>query len=58
MAHAITKKPHSEYFNNGLDSSDDLLLEIVPPLFETEDFINGDKSLQESDPGKAKFNAR
>jgi enoyl-CoA hydratase/carnithine racemase len=58
LAHAVNKKLHNEYYNNGLDSSDNLLLEIVPPLFETEDFINGVKSLMENGPGKAKFNAR
>lgn len=58
LAHAITKKLHSEYYNNGLNSSDGLLLQIVSPLFETEDFINGASSLLENGPGKAKFNAR
>ena len=58
LAHAITKKLHSEYYSNGLDSSDELLIEIVPPLFETEDFIKGVKSLLENGSGKAKFNAR
>lgn len=54
-AHAVTKRLHSEYFYCGLNSSDDLLLEIVPPLFETHDFIDGIKSLIENGPGKAKF---
>lgn len=58
LAHAVTKKLHSEYYNHGLDSSDNLLLEIVPPLFETNDFITGVKSLLENGPGRAKFYAK
>lgn len=58
LAYAITKKLHSEYYNEGLKKSDELLLEIVPPLFETKDFINGVKSLLENGPGKAKFIAQ
>lgn len=58
LAYGITKKLHGEYYSNGLDSADDLLLQLVPPLFATEDFINGVKSLLENGPGKAKFNAR
>lgn len=55
LAFAATKRLHSEYYNQGLNSSDELLLEVVPPLFESEDFVNGVKSLIENGPGKAKF---
>jgi enoyl-CoA hydratase/carnithine racemase len=41
LAHAVTKELHREYYNEGPNRSDELLLEIVPPLFETKDFING-----------------
>lgn len=58
LAHAVTKKLFSEYYNHGRNSSDHLLLEIVPALFETTDFINAVKSLKENGPGKAKFYAR
>ena len=57
LAHAVTKRLHNEYYNHGSNSSDDLLLEIVPALFETNDFMNGVKSLMDNGPGKAKFNA-
>lgn len=57
LAHAVTKQLHREYYNEGPNASDDLILEIVPPLFETQDFINGVQSLIENGPGKAKFNA-
>jgi len=58
LAYAVTKRLHSEYYSKGLNCSDDLLLEIVPPLFETKDFVNGVKSLIENGPGKAKFDAQ
>lgn len=58
LAHAVTKKLHREYYNRGLNSADKMLFEIVPPLFDTNDFINGVKSLLENGPGKAKFNAK
>ncbi len=58
LAHATTKRLFSEYYNNDLNSADKLLLEIVPPLFETNDFITGVKSLLENGPGKARFYAK
>lgn len=58
LAHAATKKLHKKYYSNSRDSSDDLLLEIVPALFESNDFIDGVKSLLENGPGKAKFYAK
>lgn len=58
LAHAATKKLHSRYYSKGVDSSDDLLLQIVPPLFETSDFVNGVQSLLGKGPGKAKFEGK
>lgn len=58
LAYGVSKKLNSAYYNEGRNSSDDLLLEIVPPLFETDDFIGGVKSLMENGPGKAKFTAK
>jgi len=57
LAHAVTKQLHREYYNEGPKASDDMILKIVPPLFETQDFINGVQSLIENGPGKAKFKA-
>lgn len=58
LAYDVTKKLSREYFNNGQNSSDNMLLEIVPALFETSDFISGVKSLLENGPGHAKFYAK
>ena len=58
LAHEVSKKLNSAFYDGGRSSSDDLLLEIVPPLFETGDFIGGVKSLVENGPGKAKFTAK
>ena len=58
LAYGVSKKLNSAYYNEGRNSSDELLLEIVPPLFETDDFFSGVKSLMENGPGKAKFTAK
>lgn len=57
LAHAVTKQLHREYYNEGPNASDELILKLVPPLFETKDFINGVESLIKNGPGKAIFNA-
>ena len=47
-----------EYYNAGLDQSDELLIKIVPDLFETEDIQIGIESFKKQGPGKAVFKGK
>lgn len=47
-----------EYYNAGLNQSDELLIEIVPDLFETEDIKIGIESFKKQGPGKAIFKGK
>ena len=58
IAFNAIKKLLREYYNKGMKESDDLLLDIVPELFETEDIKIGIKSFKEKGPGKAIFKGK
>jgi enoyl-CoA hydratase/carnithine racemase len=47
-----------EYYENGIEKSDELLVNLVPKLFETEDIKIGIESFKKQGPGKALFNAK
>ena len=44
-----------KYYQNGLEDSDKLLIDIVPKLFKTEDVKIGIESFKKQGPGKAIF---
>jgi enoyl-CoA hydratase/carnithine racemase len=52
------KKLLREYYKNGLEDSENLLLSIVPKLFKTEDIKIGIESFKKQGPGKAIFNGK
>ncbi len=54
----IIKRLLNEYYNGGLEKSDDILLKIVPKLFETEDMKIGIESFKKQGPGKAIFKGK
>lgn len=58
LAFNTIKKLLREYYNNSLEKSDKLLLEIVPKLFETEDIKIGIESFKTKGPGKAIFKGK
>jgi enoyl-CoA hydratase/carnithine racemase len=58
IAFDTIKKLLSEYYNNGLENSDELLIKIVPKLFETEDIKIGIESFKKQGPGKAIFKGK
>lgn len=47
-----------EYYGNGLEDSDKLLVNIVPKLFNTEDIKIGIESFKKQGPGKAIFKGK
>jgi enoyl-CoA hydratase/carnithine racemase len=55
LAHNVTKTILKGYFINGDTASYKLLLDLVPPLFETNDVKAGLESFIKEGPGKAKF---
>jgi enoyl-CoA hydratase/carnithine racemase len=58
IAYDVIKRLLREYYNKGLEDSDNLLQEIVPKLFETEDIKIGIESFKKEGPGKAKFKGK
>jgi enoyl-CoA hydratase/carnithine racemase len=58
MAFATIKSLLREYYKKGLEESDELLLKIVPKLFETEDIKIGIESFKMKGPGKAIFRGK
>ena len=58
IAFDVIKKLLREYYNRGLEESDNLLQEIVPKLFETEDIKIGIESFKKEGPGKAIFKGK
>jgi len=58
IAFGIIKKLLREYYNKGLEESDNLLQAIVPELFETEDIKIGIESFKKNGPGKAIFRGK
>ncbi|MFX0033902.1 MAG: enoyl-CoA hydratase/isomerase family protein [Promethearchaeota archaeon] len=58
LAFATIKKLLEEFYNKGLKDSDNLLLNIVPNLFETEDIKIGLESFKKKGPGKAIFRGK
>jgi enoyl-CoA hydratase/carnithine racemase len=58
IAYDVIKKLLREYYNKGLEESDNLLQEIVPKLFETEDIKIGIESFKKNGPGKAIFSGK
>jgi enoyl-CoA hydratase/carnithine racemase len=58
IAFNTIKRLLKEYYNKGLKDSDQLLLEIVPELFETEDIKIGIESFKKNGPGKAIFKGK
>jgi enoyl-CoA hydratase/carnithine racemase len=58
LAYDVIKRLLREYYNKGLKDSDNLLQEIVPKLFETEDIKIGIESFKKVGPGKAKFKGK
>ena len=47
-----------EYYEKGLEKSDELLVNLVPKLFETEDIKIGIESFKKQGPGKAIFKGK
>jgi len=58
IAYDVIKRLLREYYNKGLEESDNLLQEIVPQLFETEDIRIGIESFKKEGPGKAIFKGK
>ena len=58
IAYGVIKRLLREYYNKGLEESDNLLQEIVPKLFETEDIKIGIESFKKEGPGKAIFKGK
>ena len=58
IAYDVIKRLLREYYNKGLEESDNLLQEIVPKLFETEDIKIGIESFKKEGPGKAIFKGK
>lgn len=58
IAFNTIKRLLREYYENGSEKSDKLLLEIVPKLFETEDIKIGIESFKKKGPGKAIFKGK
>jgi enoyl-CoA hydratase/carnithine racemase len=58
IAFATIKNLLREYYNKGLEDSDELLIKIVPKLFETEDIKIGIESFKKKGPGKANFKGK
>ncbi len=58
MAHGATKKILKAFSDNGRLESDKVLMDVVPPLFESEDLKTGIESLLKEGPGKARFSGR
>jgi enoyl-CoA hydratase/carnithine racemase len=58
LAYDVIKKLLREYYNKGLEESDNLLQDIVPKLFETEDIKIGIESFKKEGPGKAIFKGK
>ncbi len=57
-AHAVTKRLVRASIDHGLAAADQLIPELAPPLFETQDLQQGIASLLEHGPGQAKFSGR
>ena len=47
-----------EYYEKGIEASDELLVNLVPKLFETEDIKIGIESFKKQGPGKAIFKGK
>jgi enoyl-CoA hydratase/carnithine racemase len=58
LAFNTIKKLLREYYDNGLEKSNNLLIEIVPKLFDTEDIKIGIESFKTKGPGKAIFKGK
>ena len=58
IAFDTIKRLLNEYYNEGLQKSDELLIKIVPKLFETEDVKIGIESFKKQGPGKAIFKGK
>jgi len=58
IAFDTIKKLLREFYNKGLAESDELLQEIVPKLFATEDIKIGIESFKKNGPGKAIFRGK
>jgi enoyl-CoA hydratase/carnithine racemase len=58
IVYGTVKELLKEYYTNGIEKSDNLLLEIVPKLFETQDIKIGIESFKKKGPGKALFKGK
>jgi enoyl-CoA hydratase/carnithine racemase len=58
VAHAATKALVSIAVNEGVRAADEAMTELQKPIFRSEDFRTGVRSLGESGPGMARFAGR
>ena len=58
IAFDTIKRLLREFYNNGLKKSDDLLLNLVPKFFETEDVKIGIESFKKKGSGKTIFKGK